>query len=275
MKKMPLAFLAICAFAFHLTSTANAQDFILFDFQDGTDQGFLEAFADSTTPDTDVFPVTDALGDGNLWLELTALDFFEDQGEFNGTATNRPEVTTAVFEAINDINNVVVEYDYLVDVSAATFTDPVDPFFEIGNYFQTDGTAFPFSRYQPIVLLGAELSTASTFTGTASFALDPASSNDGVSLASDLEGFVRFGFATNGNLDGVTFYLDNIRIKTTTSTVTLLGDVDLNGVVNFLDIQPFITVLSSNGFQAEADCNMDGVVTFLDIAAFIAILSGP
>lgn len=55
----------------------------------------------------------------------------------------------------------------------------------------------------------------------------------------------------------------------------LLGDVDLNGSVEFLDIQPFIAVLSSSGFQCEADCNEDGMVTFLDIQAFIAILSAP
>lgn len=54
----------------------------------------------------------------------------------------------------------------------------------------------------------------------------------------------------------------------------LLGDVDLDGFVTFLDISPFIALLSSSGFQAEADCNEDGMVTFLDIAPFISILSG-
>lgn len=54
----------------------------------------------------------------------------------------------------------------------------------------------------------------------------------------------------------------------------LLGDVNLDGVVTFLDIAPFIAVLSSAAFQDEADCNEDGVVNFLDIAPFIAILSG-
>lgn len=54
----------------------------------------------------------------------------------------------------------------------------------------------------------------------------------------------------------------------------LLGDVDLSGTVDFLDINPFIGVLSSNGFQCEADCDEDGMVTFLDIQAFIDILAG-
>ncbi len=56
--------------------------------------------------------------------------------------------------------------------------------------------------------------------------------------------------------------------------VFLLGDVNLDGVVNFLDIAPFITLLTDGDYQAEADCNQDGVVNFLDIAEFIAILNG-
>ncbi len=54
----------------------------------------------------------------------------------------------------------------------------------------------------------------------------------------------------------------------------LLGDVNQDETVNFLDIAPFISVLSSNMYQAEADVNQDGVVTFLDIAPFINVLSG-
>ena len=53
----------------------------------------------------------------------------------------------------------------------------------------------------------------------------------------------------------------------------LLCDVNTDGVVNFLDISPFIGVLSSGGDQAEADCNEDGIVSFLDIAPFIVALS--
>lgn len=52
----------------------------------------------------------------------------------------------------------------------------------------------------------------------------------------------------------------------------LLGDVNRDGVVDFLDIPAFITVLSSGGFQAEADCDQNGVVDFADIPAFIGIL---
>ena len=54
----------------------------------------------------------------------------------------------------------------------------------------------------------------------------------------------------------------------------LLGDVNLDGFVNFLDISPFISVLSTGGTLAEADVNQDGAVNFLDISPFIGVLAG-
>ena len=52
----------------------------------------------------------------------------------------------------------------------------------------------------------------------------------------------------------------------------LLGDANLDGTVNFADIAPFIAILQSGAFLAEADTNEDGSVTFADIPPFIAIL---
>ena len=59
-----------------------------------------------------------------------------------------------------------------------------------------------------------------------------------------------------------------------TENEILLGDVNLDGAVNLLDIEPFIVLLSSGEFQAEADCNEDGAVNLLDISTFIDLLSG-
>ena len=52
----------------------------------------------------------------------------------------------------------------------------------------------------------------------------------------------------------------------------LLGDCNLDGLVNFLDIAPFIAILSGN-YHATADTNEDGFVNFLDIGPFITLLS--
>jgi len=53
----------------------------------------------------------------------------------------------------------------------------------------------------------------------------------------------------------------------------LLGDVNRDESVNFLDIGPFIGLLASSNYRIEADINFDGQVSFLDIAPFINLLS--
>ena len=62
----------------------------------------------------------------------------------------------------------------------------------------------------------------------------------------------------------------NINFKTN----PLLGDVNLDGAINLLDIDPFIERIANGTYQTEADCNLDGVVDLLDIDPFITILSG-
>ena len=53
----------------------------------------------------------------------------------------------------------------------------------------------------------------------------------------------------------------------------VLGDINRDSRVDFLDVGPFVDLLSSGTFQAEADVNEDGVVDFLDISGFVALLS--
>ena len=54
----------------------------------------------------------------------------------------------------------------------------------------------------------------------------------------------------------------------------LLGDVNGDGVVNLLDVQPFVDAISTGTYIPEADINQDGVVNLLDVQPFIEILSG-
>ena len=53
----------------------------------------------------------------------------------------------------------------------------------------------------------------------------------------------------------------------------LLGDVNGDGIVNFLDIPAFIAVLTGGGFLAEADIDGSGEIDFLDIPLFVDILA--
>ena len=54
----------------------------------------------------------------------------------------------------------------------------------------------------------------------------------------------------------------------------LLGDVNLDGVVNLLDVAPFVDRITSGTFQEEADVNDDDVVNLLDVGPFVALLTG-
>ena len=52
------------------------------------------------------------------------------------------------------------------------------------------------------------------------------------------------------------------------------GDVNRDGVVDLLDIGPFVDLVISSGFQPEADVNGDGAVDLLDIDPFVALIVG-
>ncbi|MEM9411944.1 MAG: trypsin-like serine protease, partial [Planctomycetota bacterium] len=54
----------------------------------------------------------------------------------------------------------------------------------------------------------------------------------------------------------------------------LLGDVNCDGVVDLLDVAPFVDLLSTSGFSPKADINQDGIVDLLDVGPFVDLLSG-
>jgi hypothetical protein len=54
----------------------------------------------------------------------------------------------------------------------------------------------------------------------------------------------------------------------------LLGDVNLDGIVNGLDVDPFVDRLLNGPNQAEADMNEDGEVNGLDVDPFVAAIVG-
>ena len=54
----------------------------------------------------------------------------------------------------------------------------------------------------------------------------------------------------------------------------LLGDVNCDGVVDLLDVAPFVDLLTTGGFSDKADVNQDGVVDLLDVDPFVDILLG-
>ena len=75
------------------------------------------------------------------------------------------------------------------------------------------------------------------------------------------------------------FSSDNSFETDSTLTVTLVadflvGDVNRDGEVDFLDIAAFVSVITLGGDQVEADIDGNGVVDFEDIPLFVQLLVG-
>ena len=67
----------------------------------------------------------------------------------------------------------------------------------------------------------------------------------------------------------------HIYVALATAVPGLPGDVNLDGTVSLVfDLPRFIAILSAEGYQPEADIDLNGVVDFMDIGPFIDILSG-
>ena len=63
-------------------------------------------------------------------------------------------------------------------------------------------------------------------------------------------------------------------IQFTLGGAVLLGDVNMDGTVDLLDVQPFVDLIVNGIFQAEGDFNVDGTVDLLDVQPFVDILLG-
>ena len=134
-----------------------------------------------------------------------------------------------------------------------------------GEYFlcfSLDGATFDdgFVAIPPLAGFDPETLSQLDFTDFDSFNL----SLNGVILANggpDLAGDIFTG-------------LEFLRIEVGSGIAALLGDVNEDGVVDFLDISDFISVLATTGFQGEADMDLNGTVDLLDIQPFINALLG-
>ena len=80
--------------------------------------------------------------------------------------------------------------------------------------------------------------------------------------------------APNGVVPTEDFFSSSATLTVTLVSPVLRGDCNLDGAVDFFDINPFVGVLLTRSFLEEADINRDGGVNFLDIAPFIEVLSG-
>ena len=198
---------------------------------------------------------------------------------------------------------LVVFSDYSSDIHAAgairnpEFADLIISIFQartisaadIGNTLEfswvADGNGAPPSgdaRAEAFLLI---LDPNNGFSASADLTFDTTATPDGAAAANSLtvdltspllEGqLLQFGFRiTSSDGEGSAVDYDDVRLTVNPTNAILVGDVNLDSEVDFLDIGPFIALLSSGGFQDEADIDGSGVVDFLDIGPFVNLLSG-
>ena len=81
--------------------------------------------------------------------------------------------------------------------------------------------------------------------------------------------WIGFGASTTSNLDQT---IRNFHFSS--SSGFLPGDVNQDGCVDLLDVQPFVTAVASGDYVEEADLNGDGTVDLLDVQHFVELLIG-
>lgn len=91
----------------------------------------------------------------------------------------------------------------------------------------------------------------------------------------DFAGLTVFNWTINdGPFNPVGILFSSMEFGMLGSCPNLLGDVNGDGLVNLLDVAPFVTLIADGGFECGADVNQDGAVDLLDVGPFVSILAG-
>ncbi len=194
-----------------------------------------------------------------------------DGNDFVTLALKVVDHANASFDSAADLDVLTVD---LGDISIGEPITPVD--FSMFNLASQSGAALTAK----MDLLGANTMPQSSFLTLSSSVFQDLAADDFIDLSIEGTptqlgaGSTQFAFAlTDEDIPGKELQFLQLIVNYDVVDGFLLGDVNMDGVVDFLDIGPFIALLANNTFLDEADCNRDGQVNFLDIAAFISILS--
>ena len=227
--------------------------------------GFLYNYFAFPAPNANEAFTSIATGSGGPNQGEQYLNVFSDY--LNGDHGNGNIIDTYAFrEAIVGSDDVGMTYDFTFDYRRAD--DPNGPANSMTTaaYYRVLTPAPDFFTVEEGFLDTTNATFDWTEEASLSVTIDP----------SWVGNFVQYGFNTNGtNFDGSGIYYDNVSFEIPgEGCVNPLGDIDGNGLVNLLDVQPFVALVSSGTFQCEGDINEDGAVNLLDVSGFVLILSG-
>lgn len=206
---------------------------------------------------------------GSLFLYYDAMMSDLDTGAFLDIETS----TTGVIEFTN-----ATTFDFDIDVNGTPFstrwgdafgeTGTVSPNFieGLGAFTIVSGTGILAENTGPVFFdQGYDPSAEAFLFGRVDFEV-VGSAGDSVDIIVDegVAGIVHQGMIVDASFGMATVMVSDF----------LLGDVNCDGAVTLLDVEPFVELLSTGGFSAKADFNMDGVITLLDIQGFVDALNG-
>ncbi len=241
--------------------------------------------------DFDTIPTPDP---GDSWLvssiDFTAILFPETPGETSAYDDIEVEVSlvdlgdSSVFDALGNPNYTAADFSNASVLGSEIFTlGSTGTFFilQTTQFSQTVNFTNPINIGDGIgtgIMFRLSDSTGATELGLLSIGYR----NNGPSAAPSVGGTSFRNYrdgANNGSISSAFSFNSGIGLSYTVhatavdETEILLGDVNLDGEVDFFDISPFISLLSRDGFLEEADVDRDGDVDFFDISPFIVILS--
>jgi hypothetical protein len=147
---------------------------------------------------------------------------------------------------------------------------------QVGNAFYNESDVTADYRLELLaggVLLGTDAGDSPAAGEWAQHSLTFTSGSSPAQLGEPLEiRLIAEAYADGGGVDGYEVDFDEIQL--TAESISLLGDVNMDSVVNGLDVDPFVDVLLNGSFQTEADMNQDGEVNGLDVDPFVAAVVG-
>lgn len=273
---------------FAIVATLACNNFVVGQLYDAPPVGDINSFVDQDFPDVPEFSayivddveftadvtigsVTtyftfDSSGDGTPWpaddagMPFTAiLNIFPDDGTLD---TEDPAAGTVVDVTVEDNDDdgdgfiQVTACGLSIDLAAGTYWIGMTPTIDFGIYGQ---------EFHP---------NSAGIVGSEAFIRNP---GGGFALPTGTAwGAISVNFNPPGTPADVSMtILDEVDGACPTKGCDFaIGDVNQDGAVNLVDVQPFVDLLVSSGFQCEADINEDGAVDLLDVDPFVTLLGG-
>ena len=142
------------------------------------------------------------------------------------------------------------------------FTSSVDEETE-ATYVMANGTQIPLN--DPLLINGQQLLTEKTA---------PSGLPTRIAAIAGSGSQLTLFFEADADGGSESYEFDNIFILGEPGGQVLRGDMNLDNLVNGLDVDPFVGLVTAGDFQTEADMNGDGAVNGLDVDPFVAAVVG-